>query len=181
MRLSWLTAVSLFILALAPAVAAQKLGHIETKYDRFDDRTLVQLDVMQVMGGKFDGIYISANYSCKGDVKNCKPEKILLGVMAVVKGGVYDVPGNLTVLADEERFPLGNMTRAGSKDIMPEWNITGTLFGVLIPYDTFSKIVQSKKVEMRFDSTEFELYEGHLDALRKLWLFYLSPDAAPSK
>lgn len=176
MRLNRLTLVSLLILAFAPAVAAQKPGHIETKYDRFDDRTLVQLDVMQVVSGKYDGIYISANYACKGDVKNCKPEKILLGILVLVKGGVYDGSGDLTVLADAERFPIGAMTRAGSKNITSESNVTRTLFGILISYDTFSKIVQSKKVEMRLDTTEFELTDANLDALRKLRLFYLSSD-----
>lgn len=182
MKFKHLTLAIAFTLACTIASMAQEQGKLDTgttnnrtpqtskfsrRYDRFEDKTFFQLTGVQVAGGKFDGIFISATCVCPGDVKSCAPETVLLGVLVVLKGATYDMPGNLTVLADGERYPLGQMTRLATADMLPGWNITGTQLATAVPLSTFIKIAAAKKVEMKLDSTEFELGEAHRQALSR--------------
>lgn len=146
-----------------------RIGKIEWKSDRFENQTLVQLDFMQITGGKFDGIHMNAAFICPGLwVRSCKPDNVLLGMLVVLKGAKYDLPGKLTVLADGERLPLGNMRNVGAVNVMPEWDIIGTSLATLISRDTFLKITKAKRVEMKLDYTEFELNSEQHAALYSL-------------
>ncbi len=165
MSLKHLTLSAALVLACAVASIAQT-PKIDSEYDRFEDKTNVQLDFMQVTGGKFEGILVNAAYQCLGDVLYCKPERVYLGVLVVLKGYKYDLPADLIVLADGERFSLGKMLNLGTVDMLPGWNIGGTSLLVGMPYETFQKIAKAKKVEMRLDSTEVEFQEAHRSAFK---------------
>ena len=171
MRFKLLTLSTALALVCSVSSIAQQTPQIDSKYDRFEDKTTVQLDFMQVTGGKFDGIHVNAGYQCKADVLYCKPERVYLGVLVVIKGGRYDLPANLIVLADGERFPLGKMVNLGTIEMTPPgWNIVGTSLLIGMPYETFQKIANSKKVEMKLDETEFELRDSQRSAYRDFTL-----------
>jgi hypothetical protein len=163
------------VLTCAAASIAQT-PQIESKYDRFEGKTNVQLDFMQVTGGKFDGIYLNAAYQCLGDVLYCKPERVYLGVLIAIKDYRYDLPANLIVLADGEHFPLGKMLNLGTVDMLPGWKIGGTSLLIGMPYETFQKVAKAKKVEMRLDSTEVELQEAHRSAFKDFALLMYPKD-----
>lgn len=165
MKFKHLILATNLLLAFGVSSMAQKLGHIEGDYDRFEDKTLVQLDFMQITGGKYEGIHLNAAFKCPGNTQICKTEHFYLGILVVLKRERYDLPANLIVLADGERFPLGKMLRVQTIDMMPGWNIIGTSLLVHIPRDAFLKITAAKKVEMKLDDTEFELNSEHRTAL----------------
>lgn len=165
MKFKHLILSAIIMLACAVGSMAQKVGNIEAKYDRFDNTTLVQLDFMKVTGKDIEGIYINAAFKCQGEVKICRPEKIYMGLSVLLEGARYDLSANLTVLADGERFPLGNMLRVQTENVFPERNMISTLFIVAIPRNDFLKIAKSKKVEMQLDTTEFELTLAQRSAL----------------
>lgn len=125
MNFKHLTLSAALVLTYAVASIAQT-PYVDSKYDRFEGKTNVSLDFMQVTGGKFDGIHINAAYQCPGDVLFCKPERVYLGVLVVIKGYRYDLPADLIVLADGERLPLGKMHNLGTVEMLPGWNIGGT-------------------------------------------------------
>lgn len=167
MKIKRLSLSLALVLTCAVVSMAQEASKIESKYSRFDDKTLVQLDAGLVTGGKYEGIRLSAAYTCLGKASTCKPDVVLLSLVVVLKKAVYDLPGNLVVLADGERLPLGNMGRLGLPvDIMPNWKIMATFLGIKVPQATFLKIAKAKKVEMRLDVLEFELNTEHLSAFR---------------
>jgi hypothetical protein len=105
-------------------------------------------------------------FKCPGDARYCLPDKIGLGLIVIIKGARYDLPGRLTVLADDERFQLGEMTNLGSTEAPPlGWNIIATSFAVTISPADFAKIAKAKKVEMKLDQFEFELGADQKTAL----------------
>jgi hypothetical protein len=167
MKLKHLVLSAVVILTCAVWSMAQEEGKIETTYDRFDDVTTVTLDFMQVKQGRYgyDGILINATFRCPGKVQSCKPQRAYMGVSIVLKDTAYDAPANLTVLADDERFPLGNMLRLKTDTALEQWNLIATVFMVPIPADDFIRIARAKQVEMRIDRTEFELSKEHRSKL----------------
>jgi hypothetical protein len=169
MKFKHLTLAIAFVLVCAASSIAQQTFKIDTKYDRFEDQTSISLQPMKISGGLYDGINIGITFVCLGDVRSCQPEKVFFGFIVVLKGTIYDLPANLIVLADGERFPLGNMSNFGSAEVPPRgWNIIATTLGVVIPRETFLKIARAKKVEMKLDDTELELNMEHRTAVYSL-------------
>lgn len=166
MKFKHFTLAITFVLTCAAASMAQQVVDITTKYDRFENTTMIHLKPMKIIGGLYDGVHLGVSFKCPGDVRFCQPDKIALGFIVVLKGARYDLPGQLTILADDERFRLGEMANLGSTEVPPRgWNIMATtLFTTITPVD-FIKIAKAKKIEMKLDQFEFELNSDQKTAL----------------
>ena len=175
MKFKHLTLAVALLLACAASSMAQQAADITTKYDRFENTTLIQLKPMKITGGLYDGVQLGVAFKCLGDAKSCLPDKVGLGLIVVMKGAKYDLPGRLTVLADDERFQLGEMTNLGSTEVPPlGWNIIATSLVTTISPTDFAKVAKAKKIEMKLDQFEFEL-----NADQKTALYSISTLARP--
>jgi hypothetical protein len=142
---------------------------ISAQYYPQDDRTVVMLKPMLVYEGEGicrGGLRFLAEFSYAGR-KRQLPEAIALGFFTDPLSGIA---GNeLTVIADDERLPLGKMTL--KHDAFHQWpgcrNAYDTT-GLLVPRETFLKIVQARKVEVRANDKALPFAEKHFAALREL-------------
>src|SRR5258708_29942849 len=142
---------------------------ISTQYDPNGDRTVVMLEPMLVYEGEGicrDGLRFLAEFSYAGR-KPQRPEAIALGFFTDPLSGIA---GNLlTAIADDERLPLGKMTL--KHDAFHQWPGCRNLYdttGVLVPRETFLKIVRARKVEVRANDRVLHLTEKHFAALSEL-------------
>ena len=140
---------------------------IQIDYDKFKDQTTYSIPAIQVIGNAYEGIQIGAGFGCDGK-SNCEPRAIIFQLVTFVKGYNFFKDTNLIILADDERFKLGEM-----KSMVRREHIEGMVqYEILIAFlsiDNFSKICKAKKVEMQIGNVEFELKDIHMEALRDLF------------
>jgi hypothetical protein len=140
---------------------------IEEKYDKFKDRTSISLN-MQLIGVKLDGLAILVTDGYEGNKpmpsKNAS-EKLPLTFLGVGDERKYKLFHSLIILADDERIRLGD---AAYLDLPIRTKYVETMI-FAVPYDTFRKIINAKKVEAQLGDTEFTFTEQHLEALRDFY------------
>jgi hypothetical protein len=139
---------------------------IESKYDRFEDETHVRLEPKRVLGGFMEDVKMGASFFYKGQ-KLSKPEYFIIFFVSDTKGWRFldEAQRELVALADGERLPIGTLDR-DSKVRSGGW--VSEIMVKEVPYETFLKIVNGKKVEMKLGRYELKLKEEHLEALRDL-------------
>jgi hypothetical protein len=186
MNFKHLTLSAALMFACAVASIAQQTSQINTKYDRFEDRTSVILDYMLVTSGKLADVYegknqieLGAAYQCLGNVKSCKPDRVNLSAIVTTNEHEYRGPARLNVLADGERLSLGNMKNLGKAGEQPALSLFNTVLLIDMPYETFVKFAKANKVEMKLDDTEFELNKEQRSAFSDFAL--LTYPKAPPK
>jgi hypothetical protein len=176
-------AASVFLLACTAPAAAQDSAQgskpqppanrefkhkarIEVKYDRFEDETHVKLEPTRVLGGFYEDVKMGASFFYKGQ-KVSAPDYFYILFVTNTKEWRFlrDSQRELTALADGERLALGTLDRDSH---VRESGRVSEIMVKEIPYETFLKIVNAKKVEMKLGSYEFELKEELLEALRDL-------------
>jgi hypothetical protein len=161
--------VSIFLIFLFPILGfAQEPSkpEVQINYDKFKDQTLYLMSGMQVTGNTYEGIQIGAGFTCAGKA-DCTPPAIGFYITTFVKGYNFFKNRELIILADENRFKLGDMHSMGRKELsegLVQYEILATPLSV----DIFTKICNAKKVEMQLGNVEFELKDTHLEALRAL-------------
>ncbi len=139
---------------------------IESKYDRFEDETHVRLESKRVLGGFMEDVKMGASFFYKGQ-KLSTPEYFIILFVSDTKGWRFldEAQRELVALADGQRISIGTLDR-DSKVRSGGW--VSEIMVKEVPYETFLKIVNAKKVEMKLGRYEFELKEEHLEALRDL-------------
>ncbi len=164
---------------IARSVAAQKdrkLKYTVIEYDKFKETTFARLKPMSVGSSTFQAIAggpdIWAMFSCKGQ-KITRPETIMLRITSFSKDFKYtdERARTLIVRADGENLDLGTMQMENKGRGAPFSRYSAGLveeMSILVPQESFAKIVNAKKVEMQLGSKEFSLKDKHLDALREL-------------
>jgi hypothetical protein len=180
------------VIACAVAGLAQGVGpqprkvfaqswKIETSYDQTKDTTTVGLAPMQVygeplgsakyMGGDEARFYASFTYH--GQALSARPERVLVSLISTSGDWKYTDFRKLTASVDGKRLKLGPLVRAPSFTVSAPSDLsvndsTRQEIAVSLPYGTFLRIANGKKVRIRMGPREFRLEESHLEALRDL-------------
>lgn len=139
-------------------------AEITDKYDRFKDVTVVRTSRMLLRGGR-RAIRIFAEYSFAG--KNpTKPEKVSLYFYASAARPLFrEDDFELNFLVDDERVAAGVMRL--SDEEKTKSTVRQTVV-ITLPYETFARIANGKKVELQIGALEYTMTDLHLDAFRRL-------------
>ena len=137
---------------------------IETKYDRFDNKTSIILKYTRVQGETRDSLDMALLTAYEGEKLTAPIKDVALSIASTSSDWRY-LRGSRTlrVIADGERINLGEMERRNStvgRGYVMEF------MGVFISSDTLRKIANSKKVEMQLGSIEFELSKEMLGYMK---------------
>jgi len=153
---------------------------IETKYDGFNNETVVTLKKMGITCGGGKGMESALKQTCVSLVLSLHCPGVQLDYVRYAKLQLIFETKNwdqrhpleerdLLVVADGEKLKLGAMmlseqgvTTNQLIDVMRE------VLEVSLPYQTFQKIARAKTVEMRVGKTMFELQDKNVVALRNL-------------
>ena len=149
-------------------------GKIDTSYDQVKDITTVRLNQMQVYGeplassSYIDGdearIYTSFTY--RGRTLSARPKRVLFSLISTAIEWKYTDFRNLTAVVDGKRLKLGAL------EYLPSFTVSdhhvSQEIAISLPYQTFLRIANGKKVQIRMGPKEFKLEKNHLEALRDL-------------
>jgi hypothetical protein len=173
-------------LAKSPSVSQPNLstvdhgGKIETKYDGFNQETVVMLKKMRITCGGAKGLQSTRKQTCVSMVASLHcPGKQLDYVRYAKLQLIFETKDwdnrhplderELFVVADGQRLKLGTMALANQNvagdrgiDVMKE------VLEVSVPYKIFNTISDAKTVEIKLGKSLFALQEKNLDALRDL-------------
>lgn len=134
---------------------------IETKYDKFRDQTKISLDCKVYYKGPF-ALFLDVEGSYPKQSAS-PPETVQFGLTAMSGKEKYEKSRHLIVLADGQRFDLGDLDR----DVDDEEGIL--IFEKMmttVPFRTVIKIANSQSVEMQLNEIEFKVPSAALEALR---------------
>lgn len=176
------------VLALAAILACGSLAQAQsltTKYDRFEDVTTASTENIRIKvlernerrDGKlvlvhpdmpFWEVNMMAMYKYKGKEKPPAPGPFVLGFVTKSDEWVFKGDADLYAIVDGQRLKVARMSRGGEvKRFLNTVDVQETLISY-IPAETFLKIANAKKVEMRLGTFEFEVTEDQLKALHGL-------------
>ncbi|HET6892715.1 MAG TPA: hypothetical protein VFH31_16545 [Pyrinomonadaceae bacterium] len=174
------------MLALAQAkTKAQRIfthnGTIETSYDQVKEITTVRLNPMQVYGEPLassqyiggDEASFNASFTYSGRTLRAQPKSILFSLTSTSQDWKYTDFRKLTALVDGRRLTIGPLEHVPSFTVNAPANANSDDYisqgiAISLPYKTFLRIANGKKVQIRMGPREFELGENHLEALRYL-------------
>jgi hypothetical protein len=139
------------------------------KYDKFKDQTMVFVGPFSLTGSMeyaftSSTISIYAAFVFKGQKTDQPVDTLTLGFVHTGKEWQFLKSSDVYVLADGERMVLGE----GSRDSDLKIGSVEETVEVTLSADMFSKIANSKVVEMKVGSREFKLKDEHLQALHDL-------------
>ena len=111
------------------------------------------------------GLYLSANGFYQGKAA-VPPSKITLVIMRITpEEKIKSAPlRNLTLIADGEMMNLGVMETASQQTNM---DLRLETLQLSIPYESFLKISNGKRVEAKLGSAKFALTENNLSFMRQ--------------
>ena len=163
-----------------PRVVAHE-GKIETSYDEVKDTTTARLTPMQVYGESLvstnyvgdDGARFYASFTYPGRTLSAPPKRVLITLISTSEDWKYSDSRKLTALVDGKHLKIGPLEYAPSFAVKaPADSISADSvsqqIAISLPYKTFLRIANGKKVKIRMGPREFRLEENHLEALRDL-------------
>ena len=156
-------------------------GKIETSYDEVKDTTTVRLNPMQLYGEALassnyvgdDGARFYASFTYPGRTSSAPPKRVLITLISTSEDWKYKDSLKLTALVDGKHLKIGPLEHAPSFAVKaPADSISADSvsqeIAISLPYKTFLRIANGKKVRIRMGPREFKLEENHLEALRDL-------------
>jgi hypothetical protein len=156
-------------------------GKIETSYDEVKDTTTVRLNPMQVYGEALassnyagdDGARFYASFTYPGRTSSAPPKRVLITLISTSEDWKYKDSLKLTASVDGKHLKIGPLEHAPSFTVKaPADSISADSvsqeIAISLPYKTFLRIANGKKVRIRMGPREFKLEENHLEALRDL-------------
>ena len=156
-------------------------GKIETNYDQVKAITTVWLHPMQVYGEPFassqyiggDEASFNASFTYSGRTLRAQPKRVLFSLTSTSQDWKYTDFRKLTALVDGRRLTLGPLEHVPSFTVNVSANSDSDDYisqgiAISLPYKTFLRIANGKKVQIRMGPREFELGKNHLEALRDL-------------
>lgn len=158
-------------------IAASPL-EVSEKYDRFKDSTTISTSTIVVRNSPDENysLGMSASFTYKGD-KPVRPESVTLKFQANSLRNMFvnEDDREVTFLIDGERFKAGAL-RLNSEETAatnaPSPNLKNTIFkttwSIVLPTDTFEKMMNAQKVEMQIGSIEAQLGDRHLSVFKNL-------------
>lgn len=155
-------------------------GQIETKYDGFNNETVVTLKKMRVTCGGTKGLESTLNQTCISLVASLHcPGKQLDYVRYAKFQLIFETKDwdkrhplderELFVVADGQRLKLGRMGLA-TQDVAGDRGIDvmKEVLEVVVPYKVFDTIARATTVEVKVGKSLFGLHEKNIEALRDL-------------
>ena len=156
---------------------------VTSSYDKFEDATtvitkgsefVVTLNKAATVRTADDLLrntllmYLFAGYKYRGQVP-ITPDTLFLGFRNVTSnaGGDFRINPSLIVLADEQRFRLGEMSRSVEQNRTSRNSYYETLI-VQLSRDVFLKIFTSKKIAMKIGEVEAYFSDEQLAKVREL-------------
>ncbi|HBB87235.1 MAG TPA: hypothetical protein DC047_06435 [Blastocatellia bacterium] len=134
---------------------------VETKYDKFRDQTKVSLDCKVYYKGPF-ALFLAVEGSYPKQSPSL-PETVQLGLTAMSAKEKYKKSRRLIVLADGQRFDLGEL----GKDVEEvEEILIFEKMMTTVPFRTVLQMANSQSVEMQLNEIEFKVPSEALEALR---------------
>ena len=156
-------------------------GKVETSYDQIKEITTVRLYPMQVYGEPLassqyigsDEASFNASFTYSGRTLRAQPKRVLFSLISTSQDWKYTDFRKLTALVDGRRLTLGPLEHVPSFTVNASANPNSDDYirqgiAVSLPYKTFLRIANGKKVHIRMGPREFELGKNHLEALRDL-------------
>ena len=158
--------------SLKPPPSKFKLKHksrIGMTYDRFKDQTTVTVGPYFLSSGMDivmtnSQFQLMALFTFDGQTLRKQVEKASIGFHSSSKDWKFLKDSSVYVLADDQRFDLGTAERDSDVRI----GRVSEILAVDVPYETFTKIANSSKVDMRFGNKEIKLKDEHLEGFRDL-------------
>ncbi|HTG14455.1 MAG TPA: hypothetical protein VK747_04210 [Blastocatellia bacterium] len=142
----------------------REVGKAKASYNERVDQTIVQTSPVQVSGDWRNGIRLCAGYKSSGK-QIAKPTSITLTFFSSATDRTYADNRSIQVAIDGQTV----LSDTGKYD---HGNTNGEIFLIsvtqIISYETFTKILTAKKVQLKVGSTEFELKASDLEALGDL-------------
>jgi hypothetical protein len=154
----------LFVSCAAAAQAQETQGQsVKVNYDAQKDITQITLNPMILVSRKFEELRLGAMTSYKGKVKVEPKEVALIFVsLSAMDVNKYESTRQLTVVADGQRFPLGETQR--SKQAQNGLFIES--MAAIVPFDMFLRICRAKDVTMKLGLTTVKLSTQQITLLR---------------
>ncbi len=156
-------------------------GEIETTYDQIKEITTVRLNPMQVYGEPLassnyiggDEARFNASFTYPGRILRAQPKRVLFSLVSTTSDWKYTDFRKLTALVDGKRLKLGLQEHVPSFTVNVSANANfddyiSQRIAISLTYETFLRIANGKKVQIRMGPREFELEKNHLEALRYL-------------
>lgn len=167
------------------------VGCVETKYDRFEDRTSVMLLPILLARDSDstaqEGFRMAIAYSSPG--KNIqRPNKVFLFFTVTDRYSKQEEPrafkGNRSVylLIDEVSHPLGQVESLGRREdnfldaVYPRW-----AYSLEMSFEVLEKIASAKNIEIRAGSVEFKFDDNFKAVFRRLIEITPKEIVAPKK
>lgn len=140
---------------------------ISTVYDRTKDKTSVRLPPVQISGpkGKYHSLHMAPAFSYPGQ-KPRTPEIIDFELHTVVKGKLKVDLYVLFIVDGEKIFLSSNRWGVKKGKLGRAWMGEHLVFRM--PYETFSKIINSRTFEITFDGVSFPVGVEQIETLRML-------------
>ena len=145
--------LAVFFLCVAAHAQPGPEIELESKYDRYTNKTTVMLHE-RVVKGQDTSLYFSAGATFEGEHPKEWATRVILSVGIISKSPLRANDTKLYVLLDGKPLEL---ERLELLSFQPDSPYSTTVYGVLLHADILSKIATAKKAEMRFDSVEFTL------------------------
>lgn len=139
------------------------------RYDRFKDETTVTVGPYFLSSGMDlvmtnSRLELMVSFIYNGQKLQRPVERVTIGFLSSSKDWKFLRDQSVHVLADDQRFDLGSAER----DSDLRMGGVSEILAVNVLYETFSKIANSSKVEMRFGNKEIKLKDEHLEGFRDL-------------
>jgi hypothetical protein len=159
------SAMSIICHGQGPQVEAAKL---ETTYDAGKDRTTVQLAPVKISGeiDKYHSLHMAPSFSYPGRQPE-RPSIIDFELKTIVKARLLDSDLYVLFIVDDEKIHLSSNRSAIFRPV-PGRRWIGERLVFRMPYETFVKVTNAKKLEIKFDGVTFEVGSVQLDGLRLL-------------
>ncbi|HEX8097914.1 MAG TPA: hypothetical protein VF507_07755 [Pyrinomonadaceae bacterium] len=149
-------------------------GKISTKYNKSKDQTAVELNPMAAsssMASEAQNLRdasqmdLAASFTYQGQVLTKPVEALTLTFHARAKNPVFQKGQNvLATLDGQNALMLGTSTYKSSSQTF----IFEEIMSVQVPYETLSKIISAKTVELFLGPRKITLKESHIEALRDM-------------
>jgi hypothetical protein len=138
---------------------------IVTRYDQPTKRMKTVLEHPASLSHGSDALYLSASFFFSDPRLRARP-MLEIHFISVSKEAKYRDSHDVTILADGVRAPLAGQTQyksgKGPNKLVQE------VVRATITYDTLFKLIQARRVTAQLSSTQFELTNNHLEALREV-------------
>jgi hypothetical protein len=153
-----------FISCASAAQTQETQGQsVKVEYDPQKDITQITLNPVILVSRKFEELRLGALTSYKGKVKVEPKEVALIFIsLSATDTNKYESTRQLTILADEQRFPLGETQR--SKQAQNGLFIES--MSAIVPFDVFLRVGRAKDVTVKLGLTTVKLSTQQITLLR---------------